>query len=222
MNEQALDLMNRWLGNDIERAEQRDAVHRVADLLRTVAPELVRVDPEATSMEDLLRAEDVARTLLHEVGGLPQHETSPAKAALPAAYLFERSPITGATNAIAAPLRIRFGNPTVAQVVYTEQYEGPAGGVHGGVVAGAFDEILGVAQMAAGVAGYTGTLEVKFRKVTPLHTVVTYEAGVERRDGRKLHLWARSTADDELRAEATGIFIVSEELPLPDNWKPAG
>ena len=61
--------------------------------------------------------------------------------------------------------------------MFTEQYEGPAGGVHGGVLAASFDEILGIAQMAAGVAGYTGTLEVRYLAVTPLHTVVTDRGG---------------------------------------------
>jgi acyl-coenzyme A thioesterase PaaI-like protein len=88
--------------------------------------------------------------------------------------------------------------------------------VHGGVVAGAFDEILGVAQMASGRAGYTGTLEVRYHRVTPLHTLITYEAGVDRHEGRKLYMWARSTADGELLAEATGVFVTREQFPAPE------
>jgi hypothetical protein len=36
---------------------------------------------------------------------------------------------------------------------------------------------------------------------------VDYEAGLGDRDGRKMTLWARSTADGELLAEAEGLFI---------------
>jgi acyl-coenzyme A thioesterase PaaI-like protein len=215
VDDAAAEQMNRWLGIDLERGEQREAVHRIAEGLRTVARELVRVDAETAALTDLLVVEDAVRQLQDQIVALPQLETTPASAPLPASYLTERSPVTGATNPVAPPLRMRFGATTTAHVVYAEQYEGPAGGVHGGIVAASFDELLGVAQMAAGVAGYTGTLEVRYRRVTPLHTLITYEAGVDRLEGRRLHMWARSTADGDVLAEATGIFVIREELPVP-------
>lgn len=216
LDEHTTAIMNRWLGNDVERGEQRQALHRVVETLRVVASELVRVDAEGCELADLLAVEDLADRLRHAVTGLERTSTTPARAPVPTSYLTERSPVTGASNPAAYPLRLRFGDTTVAHAVYTEQHEGPAGGVHGGVLAASFDEVLGIAQMAAGVAGYTGTLEVRYLAVTPLHTVVTVEAGVERREGRKLRMWARSTAAGEVTAEATGIFVVKESFDLPD------
>lgn len=208
--------MNRWLGNDVAHTEQREHVHRVADTLRTIASELVRVDAEAATTEALLPVQDLAERLRHAVTELPRVTTTPARAAAPVSFLTERSPVSGAANAVAAPLRIQFGNPTTAHVVWTEQYEGPAGGVHGGVIAASFDEVLGIAQMASGVVGYTGTLEVRYLSITPLHTLVTIEAGVDDLDGRKLRMWARARADGKVCAEATGLFIVHERLRVPD------
>lgn len=216
LDDHATAIMNRWLGNDVDRGEPRQALHRVVETLRVVASELVRVDAEGSTLEDLLAVEDLADRLRHAVTDLERTPTTPAAAPVPISYLTERSPVTGASNPAAYPLRLRFGDTTVAHAVYTEQHEGPAGGVHGGVMAASFDEVLGIAQMATGSAGYTGTLEVRYLAVTPLHTVVTIEAGVDRREGRKLRMWARSTADGEVTAEATGIFVVRESFDLPE------
>lgn len=217
LDERAMAVMNRWLGNEVDRGVQRQALHRVADVLRVIASELVRVDAEAADLESLLTVEDLADRLRHAITALPQVASTPAGAGTPVSYLSERSPVTGVANPVAAPLRVRFGNPTVAHVVWTEQFEGPVGGVHGGAIAAAFDEVLGIAQMAAGAAGYTGTLEVRYLSVTPLHSVVTIEAGVEGVDGRQVRTWARATADGEIRAEASGVFVVRGPLTLPED-----
>lgn len=208
--------MDRWIGNGVEHGEQRESVHRLAEALRRVADELVRVDAEAADVDQLLPLEDLADRLRHGVTDLPQVEGTPAAAPLPVSHLAERSPVTGAANPAAPPLRVRFGQTTVAHAIYGERHEGPVGGVHGGVVAASFDEVLGIAQMASGSAGYTGSLQVRYHAVTPLHTLVTFEAGVERVEGRRLHVWATATADGTRCAEATGVFVVNQHLPSPE------
>lgn len=207
--------MGRWLGNGIDRAEQREVLHRIAAALRGVADELVRVDAERADVRDLLSVEDAADRLRRDVTGLPHVDSTAAAAPLPVSHLVERSPVTGAVNPSAPPLQVQFGTTTRAHVVYREQHEGPVGGAHGGVVAASFDEVLGIAQMASGTAGYTVSLEVRYLKVTPLHTVVTIEAEVDRREGRRLHVRARSIADGQTCAEATGVFAVQHQLPMP-------
>ena len=129
-----------------------------------------------------------------------------------ASRLAERSPVSGQSNPLAAPFRLWLdGDVTRAEACYGAAYEGPPGLLHGGVVAGAFDEILSVAQFASGLAGYTGTLTVRMRRPTPLFRTIEYEAGVDRVDGRKIHAWARSTCDGELLGEAEGIFVSSSD-----------
>ena len=127
-----------------------------------------------------------------------------------ASRLAERSPISGASNPLAPPLELWVdGEVTRGEATYGPAYEVPPGLLHGGIVAAAFDEILSVAQFASGLAGYTGTLTVRMRRPTPLCKPIAYEAGLDRVDGRKIHVWGRSHADGELLAEAEGIFVSS-------------
>ena len=123
--------------------------------------------------------------------------------------LAERSPFSGRANPLAAPMTITVdGDITRATAYYTAAYEGPPDTLHGGFVAAAFDDLLGVAQMASGDAGFTGTLTVKMRRPTPLFTFISYEAGVTSKQGRKIMCWGRSTANGELVAEAECLFII--------------
>jgi len=68
-----------------------------------------------------------------------------------------------------------------------------------------------MAQMASGSAGYTGTLTVKMLRPTPLGKRIDYEAGVERVEGRKIYVWARSRDADTLLAEAQIVFIAPKD-----------
>jgi acyl-CoA thioesterase FadM len=76
------------------------------------------------------------------------------------------------------------------------------------VIAGLFDEILGVANISAGVGAMTGTLTITYRSPTPLKTDLTFFAKVEAVDGRKVRTTGTIHAGDRLCAEANGIFII--------------
>jgi hypothetical protein len=122
--------------------------------------------------------------------------------------LFERSPLTGRSNALAAPLTLEFdGTTTRGHATYPAHYEGPPGLVHGGYVISAFDDLLGVAQAASGIAGFTGTLSVRLLAGTPLNQRIDYEAGITAHEGRKVIAWGKAFHDGALLAEAEGIFI---------------
>ena len=53
----------------------------------------------------------------------------------------------------------------------------------------------------------TGTLTVRYRRPTPLNTELEWDAGVDRREGRKLFVSGTCTANGHVTAEAEGIFI---------------
>jgi acyl-coenzyme A thioesterase PaaI-like protein len=93
--------------------------------------------------------------------------------------------------------RVRFG----------AAYEGPPGCVHGGFIAAAFDEVLGLTQSLSGQAGMTGTLTIKYRKPTPLHTELRFEGRLDSINGRKVQASAKLYAGDTVTAEGTGLFI---------------
>ncbi len=79
--------------------------------------------------------------------------------------------------------------------------------MHGGVIAETFDEVLGAVNMVVGRPGMTGTLTVRYRKPTPLHTDLRIEARWVGQSGRKITTWAGMYREDTLTAEAEGIFV---------------
>lgn len=139
---------------------------------------------------------------LHAFGGLaltPNHQSA----------LLERSGISGRCNPLAAPVQWEVdGEILRGWATYSPAYEGPVGHVHGGFVAAAFDDLMGCAQMASGIAGYTGTLTVKMLRPTPLNRRIDYAAGVDRVEGRKIFVWGTSECDGERLGECQIVFIV--------------
>ncbi len=126
---------------------------------------------------------------------------------------FDQSPLIGLSNPLAPPIRIGKSSEStaVASVTFGSAYEGPPGCVHGGFVAAAFDEVLGFVQSLSGHPGMTGTLTITYRKPTPLHTELHFEAEYLRSEGRKIFTRAQLFADDLLLAEAEGLFISLRE-----------
>jgi acyl-coenzyme A thioesterase PaaI-like protein len=125
-----------------------------------------------------------------------------------AAAFFDHSPLIGLANPLSPPISLESkGDHAVGTVVFGSAYEGPPGCVHGGFVAAAFDEVLGYAQTLTGNPGMTGTLTIRYRHPTPLHTELRFEARVARVERRKNFIDGQLYAGDRLCAEADGIFI---------------
>jgi acyl-coenzyme A thioesterase PaaI-like protein len=93
------------------------------------------------------------------------------------------------------------------RAVFGSAYEGPPGCVHGGYVAAAFDELLGFANSLSGTPGMTGTLTVRYRRPTPLHTELRFEGRFEKAEGRKIYTTGQLYAGEMLCAESDGLFI---------------
>ncbi len=120
----------------------------------------------------------------------------------------DNSPLAGDANPVAPPLRLRaVGERVEGTVVFGRAYEGPPGHVHGGFVAAAFDEVLGMVQSMSGEPGMTGTLTVKYRRPSPLYRELRFDAHVDRVDGRKIFTVGTLHDGETLLAEAEGIFI---------------
>ena len=124
---------------------------------------------------------------------------------------FDSSPMVGLGSGIAPPLRLVVDGDVVrGDVVFGPAFEGPPGHVHGGWIAAAFDEVLGIAQTLSGSAGMTVSLRVDYRRAAPLGVPVRYEGRLVRVDGRKI-LTAGCAFHGETGAllqEAEALFIV--------------
>jgi acyl-coenzyme A thioesterase PaaI-like protein len=117
-------------------------------------------------------------------------------------------PVTGRLSPLAPPLRFATEDGrTTAHVRFTTPYEGPPGCVHGGIIAACFDQVLNVANLTAGVPGLTSSLEVRYRKPTPLDVDVRFEADPPAVDGKQVRTTGRLRAGDDVCADAVGTFV---------------
>lgn len=206
----APDLRDQWFPPDGTAAPPYAAKHRIADDVRIVIDRLVGLDVTAIDPDELEALEAAAAQLRQRLEALPDRRRhgSLATQPPPEGTLVERSPVSGRANALALPLRYGFRDElTEASAVFSPAYEGPPGGVHGGYVAAAFDELLGVAQMTTGMAGFTGTLTVRYHAPTPVGRRIDFTAGPGEREGRKLTMWAKAAVDGTTVADAEGLFI---------------
>ena len=83
---------------------------------------------------------------------------------------FPYSPVIGPLNPIAPKIRFEVVDREMhATHVFEPQYNGPPTAVHGGIVALVFDELLGALGAMLDIGGFTGTLRIVYRSLTPLH-----------------------------------------------------
>jgi len=180
------------------RSHLAEAARRLLDAIVTL--------PDAAD-EEIDAAADAISEATRLLGGDALALGPGYRAVMPADRL-PRSALVGEENPIAPPatwslrgerihIRVRFG------VIY----EGPPGYVHGGFIAMAFDELLGLTNVQLGRPGMTGTLTVKYRHPTPLYREVHLESWVERMEGRRAIVRGVLRDGDTLCAEAEGLFV---------------
>ncbi|HVN36806.1 MAG TPA: PaaI family thioesterase [Myxococcota bacterium] len=183
---------------------------RLAFAMRLVIERLVTSNaPE----EELRRAADGLERYAEQLRNHPKlryvHGFGESATAGDVGAFFDQSPMIGLANPLAPPIRLSQTGPRSAQglVTFGSAYEGPPGSVHGGFVAAAFDEVLGYVQSLGERPGMTGTLIVRYRSPTPLHTELRFEAELVGMEGRKIFTKAHVVGDGRVCAEAEGIFI---------------
>ncbi|MCA9513269.1 MAG: hypothetical protein KC560_21340, partial [Myxococcales bacterium] len=178
-------------------ADDADARERaLADALREV---LERATSRAVDDATLARAHALASELASLLDGPVRERWYDVDAEAPeragAKLHYEQmSPFRGRLNPLAPPMRVALsedGAQLVGRVRVARRYEGPPHGVHGGVVAGLFDDLLGGAQMLAPPIGVTAKLDVVYRNITPVETDLVLRAWIV--DDGARHVRARAT-----------------------------
>jgi acyl-coenzyme A thioesterase PaaI-like protein len=122
---------------------------------------------------------------------------------------YDKSPIIGLATPLSAPVvTYQRGDDRVeARATFGISHEGVPGCVHGGIVAGVFDEVLSFAQPPLGQPGVTASLTIRYLSPTPLHQELVFEAELTRTEGRKIFASGRCRAGDRITAEAEALFI---------------
>lgn len=183
---------------------------RLADAVRRLIDHAVVSDvPDAEVAEISALLEDIDERLRRHPRGVLPKKALPDFDDLQA--IFRGDPVIGEHNPIAPPVGVeRDGDVIRGRANLGAPYEGPPGYVHGAIIAATFDMLLGLANVASGNPGMTGTLTVRYRRPTPLHTDLIFEARTGERRGRKVIATGTVHANGELTAEAEGIFIALE------------
>ncbi len=198
-----------WVPDDGPPTPKRAALMRLAEALRKNIELLMTSD--AAEEELLAGAEDLealAARLERSPKGRALYGYAETATAGAARSRFEHSPVVGVMNAIAPPLIFAIdGQRVVGTGRFGYAYEGPPGHVHGGFIAAALDDLLGMAQGLTELHGMTGTLTVKYRKPVPLETDVRFEAQIDRQEGRKLFVVGGLYIGETVHAEAEAVFI---------------
>jgi acyl-coenzyme A thioesterase PaaI-like protein len=127
--------------------------------------------------------------------------------------LLDFSPLAGTANPLAPPMRVRKENDAtlVGTLIFSAAFEGGPGLAHGGYVAAAFDELLGLTQSLTGHAGVTAKLKVRYRSPCPLNTELRMEGRVHKTEGRRIVARGTMHDGDRLVADGEATFIVLEE-----------
>ncbi len=212
----------------------RDLEHELAEELRGLLLQFHRCESDEHTLRNAI---DSVRRVRAGLGEQPRARWFDAigddgRAHLHDLNFNDRSLFRGRSNALASGLEARVvdledGRRGVeARVTCNQLYEGPPHGVHGGYVAGLFDDVLGgTIRLVDGPSAVTGTLEVKYRKLTPLDTELHFVAWVNHTSGRRIHSKATCHANGVLTAEAEALFIRVDMRALADqktDYKPRG
>jgi len=190
---------------DSRRLEMR----RAADSVRAVIDRMFATQASEDALADVTSLVSQAAAILARYPRSRPFEGFPeaANAGDPHAF-FDHSPFAGRANPLAPPIEMEIvEQQVIGHVRYGAAYEGPPGSVHGGHIAAAFDEVLGMAQSLGGQPGMTGTLTIRYRKPTPLHADLRIVAQIDRMEGRKTFTTGAMHAGDLVTAEADAVFI---------------
>lgn len=123
------------------------------------------------------------------------------------------NPAIGLRNPIAPGLSLTHGDQSATlDVTLGAAYEGPAGNVHGGIIALLLDQLLGSVAAWSGRPGMTAYLNLTYRRPTPLGPI-SGEARIIETSGRKTVVTGElRNAAGEVTVEAEGLFV------SPQSW----
>ena len=216
--------------NDFIEAIRRVArASRIADLdaldlatataaFERVAEQLASVAVDEPRMQAALTASDMQERFANALVAGQEGRAARAREVGIEGF-FPYSPYVGPLNAVAPPVRFEIVDAEPFAELRAEHrfdpiVNGPPGGVHGGMIAGVFDELLGSVCVLNDVAGFTGTLSIRYRSLTPIDAPISMRAWVDRVEGRKTFARGTFHHGETLCAEAEGVFI-GIEAPAP-------
>ncbi|MFC5181079.1 PaaI family thioesterase [Actinomadura harenae] len=206
------------VGSAIERArrgrraldeEHLAALAALADRVRELTEAVVLTDVE---IDELAAVGEQVEALTGRLAAVRRDAPPVARYGGHGPLRHVTNPVTGLGNPLAPPLTIEF-TETGARAGFTlnHVYEGPPTFVHGGITAMILDQVLGMAAASKAVPGVTASLELRYRRPTPIGVPLTVEAEVTGSSGRRSHAAGRILDPEGLvTVEAKALFIAPQ------------
>ena len=187
------------------------AKRRLASALRELIGEMC---PTGVSEAEILRAAEWTERCVERFAAAPRSDDDPSHSGGPRISgmhdFLDRGPLTGLSNPIAPGLKTEAdwdAKTARGFLSFGNAYEGAPGTVHGGFVAAALDELLGMVASMSGTVAMTGEITVRYLQPTPINVPLRIEARFDRCAGRRVFTSAEIFAGQTRTAECTGLFI---------------
>lgn len=192
--------------------DQRQSLLRVVNTARDIIHNTASLSAPLKTLDTLaLQLEAVAAQLADHSGSRAVDYYS-AEFGNDINNILPYSPFSGRFNPVAPPVEFtRNGDKLIGEANFTGIYEGPPNCVHGGLIAGVYDQILAYAAALLGRAGPTAYLNIRYKVPSPLYRDLRFEAWVERTEGRKVFVQGSCYCDDQLLTEAEALFIAVDK-----------
>lgn len=196
----------------------------LAPLLRRVIGLALSLEEPAPAMDRLIADLRRAET---ELAGLGPTDPTPRLGPNPRAgqrIYIDHGRDIGAFNPVFPEYDIVVEGPqATGTVMFPLAFEGPPGLVWGGMVASFFDGVIQHHHCELGQTGKTTSLEVRYRRPTPIGVELRFEISREQAGSRLVSI-AHLLRDDELLVTATMAAVAGErdKLPVvsPRRWVP--
>lgn len=187
---------------------------RLAAAMRELSEKLIRT---AASDEELAQWAQIMEDVLQQAAGHERRDTRAANKKLftgqaSASDVFDMmdyDPMGGLSNPVSPELRWEnvSAEGVEAKVYLGQQYQGPPGRVHGGVLSWIMDAVLARAMHASMRIGVTGTLNIRYMASTPIESEITCRARITRAEGRKLIIEGGVYHQDVQTVQVEGVWI---------------
>jgi acyl-coenzyme A thioesterase PaaI-like protein len=119
-----------------------------------------------------------------------------------------RSPMSGSMNPVAPPVTYQYSNNAIrGEVTFHEGYQGPPACVHGGFVAALLDDGLGRTRHLTGRNCVTGSLNITYKRPTPINAGLVIEARIEEIFERKFRVTGEISYEGQVTASGEAMFV---------------
>jgi len=125
-----------------------------------------------------------------------------------ASELIDRTAMMGQSNPWAPPMRVGVvDGEAVCELAFAEVHVGAPGMVHGGAISAVLDQLFGYVLVMSHRRGFTGRLQVRYVRPTPLHRSLHCRAWIGEVTGRRVMVHGEVRLGDQVLVEAEALMV---------------